>query len=592
MCGIFGYVGSRSDAPKIVFDGLKKLEYRGYDSWGIVAKVESQSRESKLLVDKSIGKIGNSHSSLFSSHSSLALGHTRWATHGGVTKLNAHPHLDCTGNLAIVHNGIIENYLDLKADLIKKGHNFKSETDTEVMVHLVEEYFKNKSLMESVRLAFSKISGLNAFIFISKDHELVAVKNGSPVIVGIGKGENFISSDSASIVSQAKKVVFIEDGEIVTVSGEKVCLIDAKSGKVKELKIEELDFVEEEITLGKYAHFMIKEIFEQPKVLGNISKNASYISSLAGTIKKSKGTFFIGCGTASYAALAGTYLFSKIAKKHINFSIGSEFGYLEDYLNNKSLVIALSQSGETVDVVQPVLRAKKKGAKVVALTNVVGSALYRAAHEKIFLEAGVEKAVCATKSYCAMVANLILLAFAVGGKVTGGKKVLAQTKSAVKKVLSKKSVVRIKNLAKRLSGEEDIYIIGRGISYACALEASLKIKEVSYIHSEGFAGGELKHGVIALIRRGTACIVFAPMDETYSDVISNAIEIKARGGYIIGVSAKDNPAFDFHIAVSDCGAGSVIAQTVPIQLLTYFMALERGLDPDMPRNLAKSVTVK
>ena len=524
--------------------------------------------------------------------SNIALGHTRWATHGGATVANAHPHLDCTGKLAIVHNGIVENYQQIKSALLKKGHKFISETDTEVVVHLVEDLAKEGDLKGAVLKAFLKVKGLNAFVFLSSEGKILALKNGTPLVIGLSGDGNFIASDASAISAHTDKVIFVEDGELVEVAGDKVVVYDAKSGKQKSPAIAKLEETQTDSVLGKYKHFLIKEIYDQPDVLRRIAANGGQIEDLAQTIKDSKGTFFIGCGSASYAALAGTYLFSSVSNLHVNFAIGSEFDYLEDYLNKNSLVIAISQSGETIDVIQPVMRAKKRGAKIVALVNVAGSALWRNAHFKILLGAGQERAVCATKSITAMFANLIFLSYAMAGKIEEGRKIINQSAKAVDDALSPQNVKRVKELSSKLKKVDDIYIIGRGLSYSAALEAALKLKEVSYIHSEGFAGGELKHGVIALIEKGTPCIVFAPNDKTYDDIISNAIEIKARGGYIIGISHKNNEVFDYFLPVGDCKEGSLIAGCIPIQLLTYFIALERGLDPDKPRNLAKSVTVK
>ena len=326
--------------------------------------------------------------------------------------------------------------------------------------------------------------------------------------------------------------------------------------------------------------------------MAKIAANGQQIEKLAKIVEDAHGTFFVACGSASYAALSGTYLFAKIAKKHVNFSIGSEFNYLEDYIHSGSLVIPISQSGESVDVVEPVVRAKKRGAKIFAIVNVVGSTLYRTADYNLILGAGVEKAVCATKSWTAMVANLIYLTYALAGRVKDGQKIIEKAAKAVEEILTDQYLNKIKKLVMKLKNSRDVYIIGRGLSYATALEATLKLKEVCYIHSEGFAGGELKHGVIALIEKGTAAIAFAPLDETYEAIISNAIEVKSRGGYIIGVSPKPNEAFDFYLPVADCEEGSIIASVVPIQLLAYYLAVEKGLDPDKPRNLAKSVTVK
>jgi glucosamine--fructose-6-phosphate aminotransferase (isomerizing) len=590
VCGIFGYVGKRRDAPEIVFEGLKRLEYRGYDSWGIVAK---QVIGNKLFLEKHVGKIGNSNlsSKILNIKSNTALGHTRWATHGGVTQANAHPHIDCNMQIALIHNGIIENFQELKKGL-GKNHKFVSQTDTEVVAHLVEEESKKSSLKEAIRTVFSKIKGLNALVFVDREGTIYLAKSGTPLVIGLGEGENFLASDPSALLPFTRRMIFVEDGQLAKISALKVEIFDAKSGNEVKKMVSDIDWKAVDAVKGDFEHFMLKEIHDQPEVLAAIAANGKQILDIAKLVSSAKGTFFLGCGSASYAALSGTYLFSRIAKAHVNFSVGSEFNYLEDYLNKKSLVIAISQSGETIDVIQPVTRAKVRKARVVALTNVLGSTLWRIADYKLLLEAGVERAVCATKSYTAMVANLVFLAYAVSGRKEEGRKVIERASIGASKILSPSYVNKIKDLAIKVKRSRDIYIIGRGLSYPTALEATLKLKEVSYIHSEGFAGGELKHGVIALIEKGTPCIVFAPNDETYDETISNAIEIKARGGYIIGVSPKNNDVFDFYLKVDDIGVGSVILDSIPIQLLAYYVALGKGLDPDKPRNLAKSVTVK
>lgn len=587
MCGIFGYIGTRLDAADIVLEGLKLLEYRGYDSWGVAVK-----KDKKLEVDKHVGKIGDAKVNL--PQSSLGIGHTRWATHGGVTVVNAHPHMDCTKSISVVHNGIVENFQELKEDLIKKGHKFISETDTEVIPHLIEDSLKHEGFSSSVRDTFNILKGLNAVVVASAvSKEIVAAKTGSPLVVGVGNGELFIASDASAIAKHTKKVVFIEDNQMI-ILGDSLKLIKLPKGKEINPKFYILDWKFEETEKGKFKHFLLKEINEQPRVIEGIALNYSAeIDNLAKLIKGAFGTFMLGCGTASYSALAGTYLFSRVAKKHVNFSIGSEFNYLEDYLTDKSLVIPISQSGETIDVIDPVAKAKKKGSKIAAIVNVLGSTLYRQADYKILLNAGMEKAVVGTKSFIAMVAVLILAAYSLAKKQNQGKDFLLKAARNVKEILKEKFEKSIKKIAEELKSKEHIYVIGRGLSYAAALEATLKIKETACIHAEGFAGGELKHGVIALIEKGTPCIVIAPNDETYDDILSNAQEIKARGGFIIGIGPKNNKVFDRFLETGDAGDATIIPQVVISQLLAYYLALKRGIkDPDKPRNLAKSVTVK
>jgi len=628
MCGIFGYIGRRTDAPKIVFEGLKRLEYRGYDSWGIVTngklKVENGKLDKeKLVVEKHVGKIGtsilNSQFSLrrqsFGAsatilNSNVALGHTRWATHGGVTVANAHPHLDCTGRIAVVHNGIVENFQKLKKELKAKGHKFVSETDTEVIAHLIEEEIKSQRdkesksikaikenkdisgqmLFNTVRKAFLKLTGLNAIVVIA-DGELVAAKTGSPLVLGFDRDEFFISSDAAALLPHTRDVYFLEDGQIAQV-GQDGIEVFTLSGKKVPIKTQKLTWKTSEVDLGKFKYFMEKEIYEQPEVIAKIAVESAQTRKFTKLVNDAFGTFFVACGSASYAALCGTYLFSKVAKKHVNFSLGSEFNYLEDYIHKGTLVIPISQSGESIDVIEPVTRAKKKGAKIAAIVNVLGSTLYREADFNLLLPAGPEKAVVATKSLTAMVATLIQIAFTLAGNEEKARELLLAAAKNIGSILQGTELEKIKKLARFLKDKEHVYVIGRGLSYPTALEATLKLKEASYLHAEGFAGGELKHGVIALIEKGTPCIVFAPSDETYEAIISNAAEVRARGGYIIGIGPKNNEVFDFWIATDDLAEATMIPQIVIAQLLAYYIAVGKGLDPDKPRNLAKSVTVK
>lgn len=587
MCGIFGYVGRRTDGAKIVLEGLKRLEYRGYDSWGIAA-----SSKNTIFVKKKAGKIGNATVDGLPG-SSFALGHTRWATHGGVNDINAHPHLDCTGKIAIIHNGIIENYEDLKIKYLRTGHKFVSETDSEIFAHLVEKYYRG-DLVKAVRKSFKLLTGLNAMIALSPEkNEFVAVRNGSPLVIGFGRNENFLASDPSALLSYTRRVYFLEDDEMAVVSAGKVAITNVRSGRKVVPKIQTLDWSAKQTEKGHYPNFMSKEIFEQPKILTEISLNSSRpVERLAKLIKKSFGGYLVACGSASYVCLAGTYLFSKIAKRHINFAVGSEFGYHLDFLTPKSLVMALSQSGETMDTLESVKKAKEKGAKIFALVNVLGSTLYRLADEKMLIGAGPEKSVASTKAVTGKLAHLIVLAYAMAGDVKKGQEVVRLAAKSAQELLQSKNVNRFKVLAKRLSKAEDIYVIGRGLSYPASLETAMKIKEISYVHAEGMAAGELKHGPLALISQGTPCVAFCPSDETFGANLAGAMEMRARGGYIIGVAEKPHEVFDCFIPVKDAKEGTIIPNIVFGQLLAYFLAVEKGLNPDMPRNLAKSVTVK
>ena len=592
MCGIFGYIGNRSDAAKLVFDGLKRLEYRGYDSWGVVVNSKFKSQKSKLFVKKRAGKIGNANVDDLPL-GSVAIGHTRWATHGGVTEINAHPHLDCTGTIAVIHNGIFENYEKFKKRLVVKGHKFLSETDTEVVPHLIEDLKKKLSFSESVRKSFNLMEGLNAVIAIDKEaDEIVAARNGSPLVIGFGKNENFLASDASALLPYTKEVYFLEDNQMSVLKKNTVEVFNVKNGKKIEFKKQKLNWKISQGEKGKYPNFMLKEIFEQPKILSEIALNPAQEINIAKVVKKSRGSYLVGCGSASYACLAGQYLFSKIAKRHINFAIGSEFGYHLEFLNKDSLVIAVSQSGETMDILESIKKAKEKHAKIACLTNVFGSSLYRMSDYKMLIGAGPEKAVASTKALTGMIAHLVLLAYALNGEVKEGQKVLTRSTVSTKKILSPKSLVKIQKLASLLKDKKHIYVIGRGLSYPTALETALKIKEISYIHAEGLAAGELKHGPLALIEKGTPCIAFLPNDETYGANLAGAMEMRARGGYIIGISFKPHEVFDYFIKVDDAREATIIPNIVFAQLLAYFLTIKKGLNPDKPRNLAKSVTVK
>ena len=592
MCGIFGYVGTRPDGAQIVLQGLKTLEYRGYDSWGIAVGT-TVSATNTIVVKKKAGKIGEANVSDMPK-SSFAFGHTRWATHGGVTDVNAHPHLDCSGKIAIIHNGILENYEEIKKTLLKKGHKFVSQTDTEVAVHLIEEYARTMMFSKAVQRAFNEMDGLNAFIVMNTaNHQFVAVRNGSPLVVGFADGENYLASDAAALLPHTKQVHFLEDDEMALVSARGVMIFNARTGDRVKPKKQRLTWSVAQAEKGNYPYFMLKEIHEQPGVIADVAAdNADHARKLAMAIKDATGTYLVGCGTAAYACLAGTYIFSKVARRHVNWAIGSEFGYHLDFLNNKSLVIALSQSGETIDLLEAVRKAKAKGAQLAALTNVLGSSLYREAAYTLIIGAGPEKGVASTKAFTGKIAHLVLLAYALNGKVKEGQAVVTQAAKASKAVLAAGYVSKIQRLAKRLKDSRHVYVIGRGLSYPAALEIALKIKEISYIHAEGFAAGELKHGPLALVEKGTACIALLPNDETYGANLAGAMEMKARGGFVIGISHKNHEVFDVWLPVPDAGVATIIPNVIVGQLLAYYLTIARGFDPDMPRNLAKSVTVK
>lgn len=579
MCGIFGLVGDKN-SYKQVFSGLKDIEYRGYDSWGI-----SFFKDGKFHTHKEIGFLP---STINFPDSNISIGHTRWATHGGVTKQNAHPHSDCHNKLVLVHNGIVENYLELKQSL--KNHKFVSETDSEVIIHQIEEFYqKDKNLLKAVSKTFNMLNGLNAIV-VSDGVSIVACKNSSPLVVGVKSGKFYISSDPNSILPYTNKLLFIEDNQLLEVS-DILNLYNAKNLSRIEPNCTTVDWKHVSEDLKKFPHFMLKEISEQPKVITNLLQSHESIKKISKEIKKAFGTYFLGCGTAAFSCLSGVYLFSKYAQKHVNCSIGSEFNYIKHYLTPKSLLIAVSQSGETIDIVEPVTNAKQKKSKIVAVTNVLGSSLYRLADETLLLQAGVEKAVASTKAYTAMISTMILLAFYVAGKEKQAKEILVNSAKEATSILKRKS--EIKKIADKIYKAKDIFCLGRGLSYPLALEAALKIKEVAYyIHAEGFPGGELKHGPIALIGKGTPVIVFAPNDETREAILANAMEVKARGAYVIGIGPTENPVFDYFFKVKDVGASSILPHIVFPQLLAYYLSLKLGCNPDKPRNLAKSVVVR
>ncbi len=584
MCGIFGYVSKTPRTAKETLESLRVLEYRGYDSWGVTVRSNKT-----FLVEKASGKIGSSIVTL--PDSTISLGHTRWATHGGVTKENSHPHLSCDNSLSLVHNGIVENYQLLVKNL-SKSHHFRSQTDTEVIIHMIEEEVGSHTLKDAVRKVFSKLEGLNAIAVGSGNGEIVVAKNGSPLVLGEGEDVFYLSSDATAILPHTKRVIFLDDGQLATLGKDGIKIFDLKSGNFIRKKLITLDWSVLDNDLGKYPHYLLKEIYEQPKVIRNVANTlVSEAKILATAVEKAKGTFLIGSGTASYACLAATYLFSKI-DRHVNTSFASEFVYLEKFLTKKSLVIALSQSGETIDVVEPLNFAKKSGVRIASIVNALGSTIYRMGDIKILLGAGPELAVASTKAYTAKIAFLLLLTFTLANKVKDAQNLLFQAAGEIERILESSNLKKLKNIAKVLASKEHIYTIGRGVTYALALETAMKIKEVSYIHTEGFAGGELKHGTIALIDKGSPCIVFAPNDETYQAIISNATEIRSRGGLIIGIGPTKADVFDHWIEVKDIQEASLIPLVVPAQILGYYLALEKGYDPDKPRNLAKSVTVK
>jgi len=600
MCGIFGYVGQKTNGADKVLHGLKQLEYRGYDSWGVAVAAEMEfnprtqsTSPTQIVVEKHVGKIGDAELSVANIKSSLAIGHTRWATHGGVTVENAHPHLDTHHQIAVVHNGIIENFQELKAELLAKGYHFLSETDSEVFTLLVEEELKSFGLRDAVQRVFQRLHGLNAFVVLSPaDQQLVVVRKGSPLALGKADDGFYVASDASAMALYANKVFYLDDNQIAVLSNDRAELFDAKTLEEKDAVWQPLDFQAEDLSKGEFPHYLIKEIHEQPRVLSTIANELlpqveQFTQHLDGR------PLFVGCGTAYHASLSGLYFWQIIAKKSASAIQGSEFRYTRDVLTQRDFVTFISQSGETIDIVEHLPLLNERKIPFGAIVNRLGSSLERGSVHKVLLPAGAEQCVLATKSYTAMVAVLFLLAHAMAGTLVEGQRQLLTAVKQLEHVLKPEfRANHILPVAQMLAKAIHIFLIGRGNSYPIALEAALKIKEVTYVHTEGFAGGELKHGVIALIEIGTPCIVFAPEGEEYEATISNALELKVRGATIIGVSSKPSDAFDHFLPVDSVAELSTLTHAVVIQQLAYEMALILGNDPDKPRNLAKSVTVK
>lgn len=607
MCGIFAYVGNRKNTPHLVIDGLKKLEYRGYDSWGIAYK-----NDDTISIYKEVGKIGEfdpndlefegkkikdsplvvgeTEQNLF-----MAIAHTRWATHGGINNKNAHPHATENKEVVIVHNGILENYQELKKNLKRLGHKFTSETDTEVIAHLIEEHLiHTDNFQKAVQEATKEMEGRYAIVAIcDRENTMITARKGSPIIIGKGENEYFIASDIPAFLKYTNKVIYLDDNQMAVINESGAGFFDMKTGEKIEKRVIEINFTEESAEKGTYPHFLIKEIMDQKDSLNHtINQDPDILLKAAKAIKEAYGTYIIGCGTTGKVAMVGQYLFADIAGKHINATFGSEFSNYKNFIRDRSLLIAISQSGETADTLEAIEIAKSKGAKVMAIVNVESSTMARVADIVIPIKVGPEKAVVSTKATTAQIALLTLLAYACDGGIELGKKLLIDTASQINDMLNPRYEAHLMKLAEKLKDVESLYLIGRGKNFPMALEGSIKIQEVTYIHAEGFAGGELKHGPIALISKGTPVIALVANDENKREIIANTVEVKSRGAFTIGISPENNDAFDFWIRVPDASHASPIVNIIPIQILAYQLAVLRKNDPDMPRNLAKSVTVK
>ncbi len=608
MCGIVGYVG-KNNAKDFLLEGLSKLEYRGYDSAGIAVV-----KNKKVTVVKRKGRLANLEKdlSVIDADGSVGIGHTRWATHGEPSDVNSHPHQSSKGDITVVHNGIIENYLELREWLKGEGYKFLSETDTEVVPNLIDYYYDG-DLFEAVVKATKKIEGSYALGVVcgNEPDKLIAVRKDSPLIVGLGEDEYFIASDIPAVINKTRNIYLLEDKEFVVITKNGVEIRDAKGNKIDK-EIYKVTWNQDAAEKGGFDSFMMKEIHEQPKaiketMLSKISMDHGIVFDDFKLTKEELEAidriYIVACGTAYHAGLMGKVVIEKHAKIPVEVDIASEFRYRDPLITNKSLIISVSQSGETADTLAVLRAAKKVGARTLAVTNVVGSTISREADNVIYTMAGPEIAVASTKAYTTQV----VIMYAIGlyfGELRGTldkniedliKEGLLQIPDKVEELLSKKE--EIEKVAKLLKDEKDVFFLGRGIDYALALEGSLKLKEVSYIHSEAYAGGELKHGTIALIEPGTKVIALLTQEKLREKMVSNVVEVKARGAYVIGLAYEgdklDSSVFDEVITIPRVSNRvATIPAAVALQLLAYYTAKEKGCDIDKPRNLAKSVTVE
>lgn len=606
MCGIVGYLGPRPAVP-ILVQGLERLEYRGYDSAGI-AVLEGGG----LLVEKRAGKLAALKSRLNGNMAGaqVGIGHTRWATHGRPSDVNAHPHLDCTGRIAVVHNGIIENYQELRQELAAKGHRFISETDTEVLAHLVEEFYAG-DLLQAVFKMLPVLRGSYALAVMSADHpqELVGARQDSPLIVGLAAGETYLASDIPALLPYTRDNYILENGEVAWITLQGVNVYDA-GGSRKSKEVFHVAWDLQAAEKGGYAHFMLKEIHEQPRALrdtlaGRLQEDGrvclegvNFTPEEAAALEK---VAIIACGTAHYAGMVGKYLLEKLLRLPVEDDVASEFRYREPILDRHTLGLVISQSGETADTLASLRETKKAGAPVLAITNVVGSSVAREADHVIYTWAGPEIAVASTKAYLTQVASLYLLALYLGerrGHAPWAQEIAVGLKDLpgqVEEVLKLEPL--IKELAGRMAPHEHAFFIGRGLDYPVSLEGSLKLKEISYLHAEAYAAGELKHGTLALIEEGTPVIALATQAELLEKMLSNIKEVKARGAWVLALTQEGNTAVaeEADAVLYLPPVPSILAPAVtvvPLQLLAYYTAVARGCDVDKPRNLAKSVTVE
>ena len=608
MCGIVGYTGPR-DAGPVLLDGLRRLEYRGYDSAGIALVTDNGD----LFVEKRAGKVAVLTDALGLGPPSAGVGrgHTRWATHGRPSDLNAHPHSDCSGRITVVHNGIVENFRELRDELVAGGHTLKSETDTEVVAHLVEDAYQG-DLAAAVRVALGRLEGAYALVVMHRDEpdRLVGARLNAPLIVGVGDGEGFVASDAAAIVAYTKRVIYLADGDVADVRPGSAIVTD-RAGNVLARPIDVIEWSAEAAEKGGYAHFMLKEIHEQPSALtaamtGRLRGAAVCIEELDSISQRLEGidrVEMIACGTAYYASLVGAALFQEWLGVPARSTVASEFRYNPPPLDARTLVVAVTQSGETADTIAAARLAGDRGAVVVAVTNTVGSAITREAHASVFLQAGPEVAVAATKTFVTQVATVVMLAADVARRlgrlpaekerelVTALRRLPRQAQRAID------LAAKTEELADRYAAAAGFMYIGRSYGYPAALEGAQKIKEISYLHAEGYAAGELKHGPISLLDREVPLVAVATRSAVYEKLISNLMEGKARDARVLAIATEGDVQID-RLATDVCWGPdtleplSTILAVIPLQLFAYYVAVKRGRDVDQPRNLAKSVTVE
>ncbi len=612
MCGIVGYIGSKEAYP-ILIKGLKRLEYRGYDSAGVALLNED------LKVFKSHGKVSDLERMLqgVDLSGTIGIAHTRWATHGEPNDVNAHPHYSESKNLAIIHNGIIENYGSLKEELINRNHHFSSETDTEVLIHLIEDIQQNEGvdLLEAVRISLNQVVGAYAIVVIDKNKPdmLIAAKKGSPLVIGIGEGEFFIASDATPIVEYTKNVVYLDDEEVATINRAGELKIKTIRNKEKHPYIQKLEMQLSAIEKGGFPHFMLKEIYEQPRSIKDSMRGrlnaAKGIVTLGGIIDyeqkfiNARRIIIVACGTSWHAGLVGEYMIEDFARIPVEVEYASEFRYRNPVIYEDDIVIAISQSGETADTLAAIEMAKSRGATIIGICNVVGSSIARATHAGSYTHAGPEIGVASTKAFTAQVTVLGLLALSIANKKGSIPKnryyqLLAEMESLPAKVEKALKVnQQILEISKTFKFAQNFLYLGRGYNFPLALEGALKLKEISYIHAEGYPAAEMKHGPIALIDANMPVVVIATRKGSYDKVISNIQEVKARKGSIVAIVTEGDTVVskmaDYVIEIPDTDEAFVpIVASIPLQLLSYHIAVMRGCNVDQPRNLAKSVTVE